>query len=172
MSLGSHPASLPHFHHLPGMAPGTHPQVCILLMVKPEAWLKRCRNGNSESPPHPSTFEQLQVSVGQKQLGQQKRRWWWPSLRLHRGMCPLPTPQNHCIFQIKDSRQAGAYFPLSVWDVFSPSSHYRFEISSNPGSWRRGCLLWQPQGAQTPSFLCSLSIHPALAFGLGAACQH
>lgn len=34
-------------------------------------------------------------------------------------MCPLPTPNNHCIFQIKDSRQAGTYFPLSVWDVFS-----------------------------------------------------
>ena len=30
------------------------PKSVFLLMVKPETWLKKCRHGNSESPPHPS----------------------------------------------------------------------------------------------------------------------
>lgn len=33
---------------------GPIPHVCVLLMVKPETWLKKCRRGNSESPRHPS----------------------------------------------------------------------------------------------------------------------
>lgn len=88
------------------------PQLCICGPCPPLA---------PQGSPH--LFQAASGSAGQKQLGPQDTQRGWSSPHPHRGMCPTPTTRHHghppptpshCNFQIKDSRQAGAYFhPVS-----------------------------------------------------------
>lgn len=80
-------------------------------------------------------FKQLQALLVKNSWTH--RRCWTPP-HTHHGM--HPTPSTMACPQIKDSRQTGAYFPPSVWGIFSPSSHYKFYISSSSGSWRQSLL--------------------------------